>query len=262
MVSRSPDDAAIQTLAGNVFAATGDLSEARRYLEAVAGREPGLLPAIMSLASIEEQEKNFAKAAGLYEQLVESGTASVMPYLALARIGERRGDQEAMRDWLMRAQQLVPTDLRPRIYLAEYYLRRGELAIARTHVRDALELSPDKPELLALSGRIYLAEQNYRQALQPLQALVEAEPTLVTARVLLGEAYLQLGKYEEARRAIKAVLEARRARRASRAIRRLWPCWPVWRSRPVMCSRRWCTAVSSRRMHPKPPWAMNWLVTA
>jgi putative PEP-CTERM system TPR-repeat lipoprotein len=206
MVSRNPDDTAIQTLAGNVFAATGDLNEARRYLEKVVGRDPEFIPAIMSLASIEEQEKHYAKAAGLYKQLVDSGSPSVMPYLALARLAEKRGDQEAMRDWLTRAQQHMPTDLRPRIYLAEYYLRKGELAIARTHVKDALELSPEKPELLALSGRIYLVEQNYRQALQPLQALVKAEPGSVTAHILLGEAYLQMGKFDEARREIKTVL--------------------------------------------------------
>lgn len=209
MVSRSPADAAVLTLAGNVFAASGDLQEARSYLEGVAGREAEFLPAILSLARIEEQEENYARAAGLYEQLVDSGSPSVIPYLALARVGEKRGDHDALLGWLQRAQEHDPNDIRPRMYLAEYHLRKGEPAIARTHVKGALELFPDKPELLTLSGRIYLAEKDYRKALQPLQALVRTEPGSVTAHILLGESYLQLGQIDEARREVMAVLNQR-----------------------------------------------------
>lgn len=207
MVSRYPDDAAVETLAGSVFAASGDLAEARRYLEGVSAREPDFMPATMTLASLEEQQENYTRALAMYEKLVEAGSPSVIPYLALARIGEKQGDQEAMRGWLGRAQQHAPTDLRPPRYLAEDYLRMGEMALARSQVDAALELSPEAPELLGLSGRIFMAEQDYRQALQPLEALVKVEPTSVSAHILLGESYLQLGRFDEARSEIKTVLE-------------------------------------------------------
>ncbi len=206
-VSRYPDDPAVFTLAGTVFAASDDLQEAREYFTLARSMQAGFPPATMSLAHLEEKAGNYEQASLLYEQVVESGTKSVVPMLALARVAEQQGDKQALLGWLERALQAFPADLSTRTFLAEYHLREGNLLAAGSFVREALEMVPDEPSLLALSGRISIAGGKFHKALQPLQALVKARPDSVTARVLLGECYLQLGELDQARGELQSALE-------------------------------------------------------
>ena len=207
MVSANRENKGVLTLAGNVFAATGDATEARRYFEKVLAVDAAFAPALLSLARIEEQQDALSQAAGLYQRLVKVGPPTVIPYLALARIAEKRGDLEAMRGWLEQGLQALPEDTRPRIYLAEHSLRSGELRVAGRYVAEGLKLSPASPELLALSGRVAMAGGNYREALEPLETLVRNGQDKGRVRLLLGETYLQLGRLDDARAEFRQILQ-------------------------------------------------------
>ena len=106
--------------------------------------------------------------------------------LALARVAEQQNDKATLLGWLEKALQHSPADLKPRLYLAEYHLREGELAAASTYIREALEISPDEPALLALSGRIYLASGNHGKAQQALETLVKLQPDIAIGSYLAG----------------------------------------------------------------------------
>ena len=134
---------------------------------------------------------------------------SVLPMLALARVAELQGDRDASFNWLERAMKHAPGDIKPRIFLAEYHLRNGNPELARPLVAKAREISPHEPVLLALSGRIFIAEKKFRQALQALLQLVDRESGSAIARILLGEVYLQLGQLEDARRELMIAMNNR-----------------------------------------------------
>ncbi len=208
LVKQEPDDPAVHALTGNVFAASGDLAEARIYLMRSMELQPGFPPAAMALAYIEEQEGKYVEASRLYGQLVDTGMESVLPMLALARIAELQGDREAVSTWLERALKHAPGDVKPLMFLADYHLRDGHPGLARPLVREAREIFPHEPVLLALSARIFIAENKFRQALQPLQQLVAREPESAIARILLGEVYLRLGRLEDARRELMIALDS------------------------------------------------------
>jgi putative PEP-CTERM system TPR-repeat lipoprotein len=207
MISGRPNDAVIQTLAGNVFAASGDLVEARKYLVRALQLEPGLPAATLTLARIEELDGNNSAANSLYQQLVDRKLESALPMLALARIAEQQGDRAAMLDWLERAYKHAPNDIKPRMFLAEYHLRNGEPDEARKLVDEALQMASRDPALLAMKGRVLMAQKKYRKALQSLNELITLQPDSVIGRVLLGEAYSKVGEVDNARRELLVALD-------------------------------------------------------
>jgi putative PEP-CTERM system TPR-repeat lipoprotein len=200
-------DPALQTLAGNVFAASGDHDEARRYLQRALQLKPDLPPALLSLANIEELEKNYPAATRIYRQLVDMDLASALPMVALARVAEKQGDNEAMLGWLQRAVDYAPDDNQPRLLLAEYYLRKGSVEQARPLVKAVLGKSSREPAVLVIQGRLLMAERKYDEALNPLHEFLSHEPDSVAARTLLGECYLELGRQSEAREQLEAALD-------------------------------------------------------
>ena len=108
MLARKPEDPAVLALVGNVFAATGDRAEARKYFKKALQIRPGFRPATLSLARLEELEGNMEEASALYKAIVDSSAESVGPLLALARLAETRGNTREMLDWLEKARQQAP----------------------------------------------------------------------------------------------------------------------------------------------------------
>jgi putative PEP-CTERM system TPR-repeat lipoprotein len=207
MLSGRPNDAAVQALAGTVFAASGDRAEARKYLARALQLDSGLPAATLALANLEELDGNYSAATRLYRLLVDRKLDSALPMLALARIAEQQGDQAAMLDWMERAYQHAPNDITPRMFLAEYHLRHGAPDKARTLIDEAQQIASREPALLAMKGRALMAQQKYRKAIQSLNELIAMQPDSVIGRTLLGEAYSQVGEVDNARRELLVALD-------------------------------------------------------
>ena len=77
MLARRPDDPAVLTLVGTVFADSGDRPEARNYFSKALQLSPGHVQATMSLARLEELEGNAAEATALYQGIIDSDPESV-----------------------------------------------------------------------------------------------------------------------------------------------------------------------------------------
>ena len=206
MLSRKPEDPAVLAMVGTVFAASDDKVEARKYFNKVLELKPGYVPAIMSLARIDELEGKLDKAEALYKGIVGPKTTDVVPMLALARLSEKQGDTAAMLDWLEKAYKQAPQDIKPRMILAEYYLRNKQPEKAEIMVREALKIAPRHGPLLILQARVLIAEQRFNEALNPLIELVTRSPESIYGRVLLGETYMKLGQMKDARQQLDLAL--------------------------------------------------------
>jgi len=207
MLAVYPQDPVILVLAGNVFAASGDKEEARRYLEETLRIKPDFPQATIALARVEELDGNMDDAVVLYQSLVTSDVESALPLLALARIAEQQGNTQEMLEWLERAREKAPEDIKPRMFLAEFYLREKQPEKAGLLVEEAIKIKPGMPELLALQGKVLLAEQRYEEALSLLSGLVIRVPDSPLARTLLGQSYLLMGQEEDARKQLGFALE-------------------------------------------------------
>ena len=207
ILQRSPQDAAVMSLVGNVFAASGDRTEARKYFNQALTIEPENSQATMLLAALEEADGNTIEAEQLYKSLIKNDATSINPLLALARLSEQKKDYKAMVAWLEKARESAPMELRPRTILAEYYLRENELDKVEGLIKEATVISANDPGVLLVKGKMLMRQKQYNKAVPPLTALVTRNPDSVLARSLLGETYLNLKQPDDARRQLELALE-------------------------------------------------------
>ncbi|MBE9568698.1 MAG: PEP-CTERM system TPR-repeat protein PrsT [Proteobacteria bacterium] len=207
ILKRSPEDVAVLTLVGNVFAASGDRAEARKYYNQALDLEPKNLSAAMLLAVLEEAEGKNDVAKVIYEKLSIKNPESIAPVLALARLAAQEKDFDSMLSWLEKARVQAPGEIRPRVVLAEFYLGDRQYDKAGTLIDEALNISANEPSLLLLKSKNFLAQQRYIEALPPLKELVTRVPKSISVRTLLGETYMRLEQYSDARRQLELVLK-------------------------------------------------------
>ena len=79
------------------------------------------------------------------------------------------------------------------------FMREGNLANAEELLVVGLEKAPGDREIVLLLGTVYCREREYEKAVSVIRPVVESDPTDAKARVVLGGAYLALGKYGDAR---------------------------------------------------------------
>ena len=74
-------------------------------------------------------------------------------------------------------------------------------------MQEAFKIAPNQPNVLALQGRLLMAQQRNNEALPFLKELATRAHDSVLARALLGEAYLRLGQTKDARLQLEFALE-------------------------------------------------------
>ena len=104
------------------------------------------------------------------------------------------------KDALPLLQQLVATDERDHIawaYLGSAHNSLGNAEESERSYRRALALRPDLLAAAVNLGRLYAIGKSYDKAAEVLRPAVKKHPDSADAHFLLGEAYLQTGRYEE-----------------------------------------------------------------
>jgi Flp pilus assembly protein TadD len=91
----------------------------------------------------------------------------------------------------------------PRLDYGAFLARHGRAAEALEPLQQALAAFPGSPQANAELGRALLDLDRPQAALPRLQKAVELDPAAWTVRMLLGKAYLRLGRAEEGERELR-----------------------------------------------------------
>jgi tetratricopeptide (TPR) repeat protein/O-antigen ligase len=117
----------------------------------------------------------------------------------LARNGLGGGAEEAFR----RAVSLAPTELFPLLKLASFLVAQGRTEEAEQEYRRAVELlakaTDFQPGKLWPIYNYYYRQGEYDQALAVINRGLKAQPGNLAIRIILGDAYLQMGRRLDAR---------------------------------------------------------------
>lgn len=142
-------------------------------------------------------------------------------YLAIARkkMGERPGDTKAIHDFAeqalacnhtddaetacRRALDIDPLELNAASTLANILLNRGDYAEARVLLEGLVAGGIAPPHVLSALGAIACREGRLDEAQDHLEAVLEAAPHTVMARLYLARVYDQLGRPEDALRQLE-----------------------------------------------------------
>lgn len=148
-----------------------------------------------------------ALAAEAYARL-----SALPPSAALHELNARKLDGagraiEAAREW-EKALALAPGDpvLEKGLALSLFNGRNFRAALPLLETIRARE--PDSPEILFLCGGSYLGLEQPEKALECLERAIQRDPGFLPARGALGQAYLTLGRFEQAIPHLEAALAA------------------------------------------------------
>jgi cellulose synthase operon protein C len=201
-VKEYPEDPALRTRWGELFAATHANNEAVKLFEEALELDPKYAPAKIGLAKI---------AAGRYEERTREWAAQVIEetpdqaleaHLMVARAALEDGAIDAGVVALDMAQELAEEHDRSPL---EIYALKASADLLRGTAQSpwtqrALALNASYGDAYAIPAHFYVITRRYREAIALLQKAVEIEPDLYTAHAELGVNLLRENRIEEAQR--------------------------------------------------------------
>jgi tetratricopeptide (TPR) repeat protein len=236
--SAPSNDDAVQTLYGQAKAAEaqGDLATAASKYEALLQIAPKLAPAYNNLGALYIRQREFQKATVVLEKGLKIDprmlSASALLGIALFELG----DYSNARLRLESALRSNPKDDHAELFLANDLIKLDDLSAAADHLHKLSVRTPDNQEIWYLLGKVHmkLSEQalaklnqldsnsvwvheisgeimasmkNYDGALIEFKKAVEMAPTQAGTHFELGNAYMSLAKWADAKKEMEAELE-------------------------------------------------------
>ena len=154
----------------------GNVAQAEDVLVEVAGRNPGNLQILSTLAQMRLARQNWAGALAVADAIRAAGNNSGLAdqVKAAALAGQNKPDASiaALED----AHTAAPDAVQPVVSLVAAYVRAGKPDKAETLLRDMLKKFPSNAELLVLLGRTQVAKGKADEAQKSFKAAIAQQP--------------------------------------------------------------------------------------
>jgi arylsulfatase A-like enzyme/Tfp pilus assembly protein PilF len=181
-------------------------TEAERYreavpmLEEVLKQEPHALMAYMELGRAYVSLKEYQNAIAPLEHLVETTPDNAFAHYELGCALVKTGHWSEATPQFEAAASQMNSSAMMHFYLAMVYQRTSRNDDALAQFKEALHWDAKNFSANLLLGRLYIKQQNAIEALPYLQKAATLHPDAIDPHRLLGEAYTQLGRLEDAGR--------------------------------------------------------------
>ncbi len=143
----------------------------------------------MNMAHFAEMQNKFDSALSCLEELEALAPSSAEPQRLIGGLYLRRGaagDEKLALDAFEKAFQRDPEQLPPSAYLAQLYLRKGDVAKAEALLEEALQAHPEHFGTLALAANYHLGQGNLEKARGYADSLARLKPDSGAIHYLLG----------------------------------------------------------------------------
>lgn len=180
------DDYEVKTAAARYFFKIDEIGEAETLIEDVLKNRAGYLPALLLKGEVLIQKRSWNDAIAVFDQAIGQDDKAGQAYYfkALAHMG--KGEAQVAKSALLKAVELNPRDTRAKLLLAEIKLKERDFAGAERGGMELLSVLPDNYQVVLLLGRAYVG----------LGKLVEAQTSfnrLIALQPENPQGYFQLG---------------------------------------------------------------------
>ena len=201
-IDLQPDLEGVHANAAIALVRMGRLEEAEQILRRGLTHNPQDKETLLNLAQVLRVQGKLEEALTFYHATLTQDPNLPMAHAGLgyALLKLERYDEARVR--LERGLSLQPdeeTTTNIHVLLGETLLALGQPETATGHFEQALRRKPDHLAALFQLGNLYLEQKRYAQALVPLTKLAEIDPGNPSLHLLIGNALVQLGRYDEAR---------------------------------------------------------------
>ena len=183
------------------------MDKAQAVVDGILEKDKGNVAANFLKGRLCLVKRDFVGALDRFDLVVREWPekAGVYYFRGLAFLGQGK-EHLAERD-LVKAVELNPRFIEPRLVLAERYLRGREKNRAREQINAILKLSPNQVKALMLKGSLEVLEGNAKAAEAVFQQVTRVKSDYAPAYVRLGLLYQMTKRDDAARRNLNKALE-------------------------------------------------------
>jgi Tfp pilus assembly protein PilF len=204
-VAEHPQSAPLQTLLGQWYMETRNLTAARKAFEAAQSADPKLFTAAFCLAQIEYMEKHLDAGRQRLQSILKADPQNVSALLMLGSWAAEAGDQEEAIQHYRAAVDADGGNVAALNNLA-YTLAASEPDEALQYAQRAAELAPNNATVSDTLGWIYYKKLIYSTAVTYLQTAVAKEPT-ARRQYHLALSYLKSGQRDLGEKTLRLALQ-------------------------------------------------------
>jgi tetratricopeptide (TPR) repeat protein len=191
---------------GEAYRFQGNFRKALEAYNEALRIDPNFGPPYLGLARARLLQDPNADIDVLYEEAIKRDPNFGEIYLDRAIYYLNRREPELALSDLEIAEQLLPGSPIVYYYQARTHLVLDDLGKAKITAIKAKEADPTMLLAYFTLGEIYIAQEQYAQAIEVLQTYVAYDTRNATARAMIGEAYYQAGDCKTAIEALSAAI--------------------------------------------------------
>ncbi|MBN1126211.1 MAG: tetratricopeptide repeat protein [Sedimentisphaerales bacterium] len=167
-----PTNSQANLLMGEIQMTQGRTGEAKICFENALETDQELHKAWAYLGSIAQEEKQSMRAIECYNKALELEPLNTEYVLAIAESHTLQGDYDLALSVLRAKIQMLPSEVRLRIAVADIKHRIGDMTGATAEYRQALVLDENNMEVVESLGYCYIAQDRWPEAAQMFERLV------------------------------------------------------------------------------------------
>jgi cellulose synthase operon protein C len=153
-----PKNAGVLNLLGAAKRLKGDSAGARAAFEAATAVDPAFASALVSLARLDMDARDFPKATTRLNAVLAKNDKDLDVISAVADLSERMGKLEDTRRWLEKADGLAGADNASyAVALVDFHLRHNQVAPAKEAIKRAQGKAPEALQTLIAAARVQMA---------------------------------------------------------------------------------------------------------
>jgi tetratricopeptide (TPR) repeat protein len=179
--------------AGDMFHKANQKTEAVNTYKRILKIASGNLSMRLKIAELFSKE-------GFAEETAEE-------YVSISAIYEEQGELEKAKDYLEKAIEIKPGNRAALIGLGNFYEKRGEAQKALDYFKTAIVKTGKSNELVLKAARLAFQMEDYTDAREFADAVVESDPSNLEARRLIAEILMRQGDMEAAWKEYAPVLD-------------------------------------------------------
>lgn len=222
IVRKDQANAFVHSAIGRIKFKRRDFDDALRHFQIAIQIDPAnALQAYLRCARIHFMQNDVDKARLALESAVQVDQKSPLAYAGLGLIQWREKNQAAAIDFWKKALAYNPRMMAVRKRIATAFYESGNHAEAIAQINAALRIDPEDPDAYAVKGRFHLLDKEYKEAQKAYEDAVGLDPEgkMPAIRYGLVEAYIQLGKFDQAESVLK---EISTRQESSAFVHKLW----------------------------------------
>ena len=186
---------------------SGDISEAKWYLEKAAQLDRGSNAVKMELARINLMSNDTEEALALLQEVLADRPDHDEALTMAGRIYQNKKMLTEAKAMYEKALAANPSDPNIFLYLGRIYWNERDLANAERIFRLMVNAFPASYAAHFFSGKVLADQGKYDEAVNAFKSSLELEPSLEEARFELIQIYRKQNKSEEVAKSYKSILE-------------------------------------------------------